>query len=366
MQNDFRTSGRSFLQSSWAPFLIGGCLILFLVMGRLLLDTQNAKSRQPAVSLPSREAIKQILQDVLIAHEVRWRPDPRNDDLWQVQLPGDLPKSDLYVSLNKTLKVIDVRVLRARDDPVSGHLNLELGFMDSCLFRLELIPSTYKRNSGRIALLIDDFGDRNDAFARSFFKLEGAITVSVIPGLAYSREISELALEYGCEVVIHLPMEPLEGNYPDHGYTLITEMSAEQVAEIYRKALRALPGASGLNNHMGSKVTADRRIMGYLMRAMKSDPLYFVDSRTTAASLAYDLALAAGLQCAKRDVFIDTEQKRESVEKALDNLAEIAEKDGAAVGIGHCYRITLEVLREKIPELKSKGFRFVRVSEVVL
>ena len=106
--------------------------------------------------------------------------------------------------------------------------------------------------------------------------------------------------------------------------------------------------------------------MGYLMRAMKSDPLYFVDSRTTAASLAYDLALAAGLQCAKRDVFIDTEQKRESVEKALDNLAEIAEKDGAAVGIGHCYRITLEVLREKIPELKSKGFRFVRVSEVVL
>jgi polysaccharide deacetylase 2 family uncharacterized protein YibQ len=113
-------------------------------------------------------------------------------------------------------------------------------------------------------------------------------------------------------------------------------------------------------------VTADRRIMGYLMEAMKSDQLYFVDSRTTAASLAYDLALSAGMRCTKRDVFIDTVQKKESVEKSLDDLAKIAEKNGTAVGIGHCYRITLEVLREKIPELKSRGFRFVRVSEVVL
>jgi polysaccharide deacetylase 2 family uncharacterized protein YibQ len=366
MQNDYQTENRSFFRSSWAPFLVGGCLILFLVTGRLLLDSWIAKSRQPAVSYPSPEAIKQIVQDVLIAHEVQWKLPSREGDLWQIHLPSDLPKTDLYVSLNKSLNAIHVCVLRAKGDPVSGHLKLELGFLDSCLFRLELIPAAFRRNNGRIALLIDDFGDRNDAFARSFFKLEGAITISVIPGLAHSREISELALGNGCEVVIHLPMEPLEGKYPDQGYTLITEMSAEQVAEIYRKARRILPGASGLNNHMGSKVTADRRIMGYLMEAMKSDELYFVDSRTTAASLAYDLALAAGMRCTKRDVFIDTVQKRESVEKSLEELAKIAEKNGTGVGIGHCYRITLEVLREKIPELKARGFRFVRVSEVVL
>ncbi len=365
-----KTQIRHFFQSAWAPFLVVGVIVLLLIAGRLCLEPWIQARNRPVFTGPSLESIQQIVSDVLTAQEVKSQilpPRGRHAARWRVNVPQDLPKTDLYVSLQKSLLDIGVRVLQARADPASGRVDLELGWADSCLLLLELNPADYRRNAGRIAILIDDFGDRNDVFARSFFDLDGDITVSVIPGLAHSRDIAEAAAERGCEVVIHLPMEPLEGRYPSNGYTLITEMSEEQVMKVLDAAIRQLPEAAGLNNHMGSKVTADRRMMGYLMAAMKDKHLYFIDSRTTAASVAYAAAVSAGLRCAERDVFLDNDaDSKATIRKAFADLAARAAEHGTAVGIGHCHRNTLEVLREDMPGLQERGFRFVRLSQAVL
>ncbi|MFC1568915.1 divergent polysaccharide deacetylase family protein [bacterium] len=360
---------QQFFESVWAPFLVGGIIILMLIAGRLLLDAWIVSHTDPPPPAgPSSEEIQQMVSEVLVAHEVRWDAIARQSHSalqWQVHIPMDLPESDLYVSLQKGLMGIGAEVIQSHHDPMTGQLRLELGWVDSCLLALRFVPADYKRRAGQLAILIDDFGDRSDAFTQSFFDLDADITISVIPGLSHSKAIANTALTQGCEVVLHLPMEPIEGKYPNYGYTLITEMSQEQVGSVFQKAVKNMPGASGVNNHMGSKVTSDRRIMGYLMDAIKSENLYFLDSRTTTTTVAYDIALSAGLRCAKRDVFLDTDQNKDAIKRSLIELAQKAEKHGSAIGIGHCYRNTLEVLREEIPKLQDQGFRFVRLSQVV-
>lgn len=355
---------RSVLDSNWIPFLILGLFILVLILGRLILDNYLGSHQMTELpSGPALEKIQQVTSDVLVAHEVRW--ESRVSNHWKVQIPADLPSSDLYVSLQESIIGIGAEVIHSYSNPMTNELEWDIGWADSCLLKIQFIPADYKRETGRIALLIDDFGDRNDAFAHSFFDLEGSITISVIPGLVRSKAVAEAALAQGCELVIHLPMEPLQGDCPKHGFTIITEMSQENVENVFHKAFRELPGASGVNNHMGSKVTADRRIMGYLMNAIKSEGLYFLDSRTTAATVAYETALAAGIRCGQRDVFIDNDSDKESIRRSISMLAADSEKNGMAIGIGHCYRNTLEVLREEIPKLKARGFRFIRISEAV-
>ncbi|MBN2105059.1 divergent polysaccharide deacetylase family protein [bacterium] len=360
---------RLFFESVWAPFLAGGLIILFLIAGRIIMDAWIEKSHEPTLQAgPPLKEIKQRVSDVLVAHEVQWKEisNPAGSlQHWEVKIPADLPESDLYVSLQGGLFDIGAEVIYSHHDPRSGQLRLNLGWADSCLLVLQLVPAAYKRRAGHIAILIDDFGDRCDTFTKSFLDLDADITISIIPGLSHSREMANQAFLQGCEFVMHLPMEPLNGDYPDYGYTLITEMSQKQVEEIFEKSMRNLPQAAGVNNHMGSKVTSDRRIMGYLMNAIKPKNLYFLDSRTTAASVAYDVALFTGLRCAKRDVFLDTDSEKQAIRRKLIELAQKAEDKGTGIGIGHCYRNTLEVLREEIPELQKQGFQFIHLSQAV-
>ena len=366
MMSPGKNQVRQFFDSIWAPFFVGGFIILLLIAGRLLLDAWiTAHTAPPPPDGPPREKIQRIVSEVLVAHEVRWESAVLPGNRWRVLVPTDLPRTDLYVSLQKGLLDIEAGVVGSHDEPETDQLNLDIGWEDSCLMHLVFVPGDYRRRAGDIAILIDDFGDRSDAFAQSFLDLDANITISVIPGLPYSREMTARALAQGREVIMHLPMEPLEGAYHDHGYTLITEMSREQVQHVFRSAMKMMPGVSGVNNHMGSKVTADRRIMSYLMQAIERENLYFIDSRTTAATVAYDEAIAAGIRCAKRDVFLDTDASPDAIRQSMVILARKAEEYGNAIGIGHCYRNTLEVLREEIPKMKDREFRFVRMSQVV-
>ena len=47
------------------------------------------------------------------------------------------------------------------------------------------------------------------------------------------------------------------------------------------------------------------------------------------------------------------------------SVATVASERGAAVGIGHPYPETLEILEEWVPQAVARGFRFVTVSELV-
>ena len=203
------------------------------------------------------------------------------------------------------------------------------------------------------------------AFIRSFLKLGVDITVSVIPGQPQSASIAQQVSQLGAEVILHLPMEPLSASYKDDGYIILADMNQDAVIGVLNRGLEDVPGIVGVNNHMGSRVTSNRRTMTWIMQELHTRGLYFLDSRTFARSVAYQVAREMGLPTGKRDVFLDTDRSREAIKKQVWELVKKSRQNSFAIGIGHCHQETLDVLREEIPKIQEKGYRFVTLSKVI-
>jgi len=130
--------------------------------------------------------------------------------------------------------------------------------------------------------------------------------------------------------------------------------------------LDAVPQADGVNNHQGSQATADAALMNELMRVLKDDGVFYVDSRTTAATVAYDAARREGVKAAFRNVpFLDDVQEKSAVKKQLRTAIQGAKQKGEAIAIGHPHAATLEALRETLPQAKAEGVQLVLVSDLV-
>ena len=126
-----------------------------------------------------------------------------------------------------------------------------------------------------------------------------------------------------------------------------------------------MPGAVGVNNHMGSGFSSDARLMRAVLEVLVQRELYFLDSRTSVLTQGYAVARELGLRAAERHVFLDRERQRASIAAQFEELLQTASAQGAAVGIGHPYAETLEVLEESVPGAVARGFRFVTVGELV-
>jgi uncharacterized protein len=170
-------------------------------------------------------------------------------------------------------------------------------------------------------------------------------------------------------VMLHLPMESDSESNPGgakaEALELRVGMNADQVRSILASMLTTVPHAGGVNNHEGSRATADPALMHALMPAIRARGLYFIDSRTTAATVAYDSAESAGVPAASRKVFLDDRPTREAVLAQLELAARDARRDGSAIVIGHPRPATIAALAEGLPRLKAEGIRLVFASELV-
>lgn len=167
-------------------------------------------------------------------------------------------------------------------------------------------------------------------------------------------------------MLLHLPMEP-EGYprvRPGPGVVLRSQ-SDEQITETLEADLASVPGAVGVNNHMGSAATADPRVMRVIARVLSARGLFFLDSRTTDATVAERTAAEASVRTVARRVFLDDAATEEGVRVQLRELVERARQEQVAVAIGHPYSVTLDVLEHELPEMgKREGVRLVKVSEL--
>lgn len=218
---------------------------------------------------------------------------------------------------------------------------------------------------GVIALIIDDFGYRNDHISNGFLELPGKLTYAIIPGHLHSQLFSKKAYDAGYEVIVHMPMENIGKTYGEEEYVLMSYFQDDEIKSRINKAFENLPEAIGLNNHQGSRGTADARVMTLLSKEIKVKKKFFIDSRTASNSLAEATMRKYGVPTNKRDVFLDNELDEEKIKIQLLKLAEVSEKKGIAIGIGHVKPQTLNVLAREIPDLQSKGFRFEFVSNLV-
>jgi polysaccharide deacetylase 2 family uncharacterized protein YibQ len=215
---------------------------------------------------------------------------------------------------------------------------------------------------GDIVLIIDDLGFDGQPLER-LMALDPNINVAILPNGTRAEEFAKTLHARGFEVLCHLPMQPRGRETPGRN-AILASMTDDEIATTTRRNIEAVPYARGVNNHMGSLATADRRVMTSVIGAMP-DGMYFIDSRTGGASVAATVAREMNVRTATRNVFLDDVATERAVRKQLAELASAAEKRGVAIGIGHPYPVTMRVLADELPALKARGFRLVRASSVV-
>lgn len=215
-----------------------------------------------------------------------------------------------------------------------------------------------------ISIIIDDLGYRRPEGLRAL-ELPGALTYAVLPHTPFARRLAEIAHQLDKEVLLHLPME---GN-PEKALgpgALTAGMTPEAFESMLDAGLAAVPHARGLNNHMGSVLTADAGAMRALMRWMRTRrPLFFVDSVTTPRTVALRAAHEAGIDAAGRDVFLDADPVPRAIRQQFMRLVAVAHAHGTALGIGHPYPETLRVLEQVLSRPERVGVVLVSVSELI-
>jgi len=213
---------------------------------------------------------------------------------------------------------------------------------------------------------MDDLG-RDRAAVERLLALDVPITFSVIPNLPFSAAAASEAHQQGREVILHLPMAAngAHGPAPAEPGELHAGLSAEKVESTIAAMLATVPNAIGANNHQGSSATQNRPLMQAVMRALATRGLYFLDSRTSASSIAYDVALQAGLRAAYRTEFLDDTPEHSMIVRQLQLAERRAREHGWAIAIGHPHEATLAVLEEMLPQMRARGIHLVFVSQIV-
>jgi hypothetical protein len=216
----------------------------------------------------------------------------------------------------------------------------------------------------RLAIILDDLGS-DRAAAEAIFELPYPLTISVLPNHEHSSEIANEARRRGYQVMLHLPMQAVATEKPE-AQELRPDMPGAQVSQLVDQFLQNVPGAVGVNNHQGSKATSDSTLMEELMPLLRDRHLFYIDSRTTAATVAYDTAQSSGVSSAFRNVpFLDDVPEVGAVRKQLALALRDAHEKGQAIAIGHPHTGTLQALREMLPKAQNQGVRLVFASELV-
>ncbi len=228
-----------------------------------------------------------------------------------------------------------------------------------------LFAGSTVRAAPAVAFLIDDMGYSLDE-VEWVLRLDGPIAIAVLPDTPYAADVARRAQSAEREVLLHQPMSPRDGDRNAGPRALTLDMSASELDAMLAANLAAVPGAVGINGHMGSLLTTKADVMRELMRLLRGHGgLFFVDSYTHPESVALVQAHRYKLPATRRDVFLDHDPQDSAVLAQLDRLRRLARERGSALAIGHPGTPTLRLLRDALPSLRAEGFEVLSVTELI-
>ena len=280
-------------------------------------------------------------------------------------LPGNVPLVRGAWSVNAGVVGAGGAVTTGSEE--KGKVTLEVSCDSLVMARVVLSkgpPSDTKE--ARLALVIDDVDSTEDQTVRAFLDVPVPLTLAILPLSPKSKEIAERAGLCGKEVLLHLPMEPK--NYPEENpgpQAIYVDLKEGEIRRRVREALKAVPGAKGVDNHMGSRATEDPVVMQTLLEELKKQGLFFVDAQTTPNSVAFETATRLGAPCVKSTGFFDDKQDLAVIQRTLLSLGEAAKVRHRVLAIGHCRPKTLSALQNILPKLREMGVELVPASEVL-
>ena len=216
----------------------------------------------------------------------------------------------------------------------------------------------------KVAFIIDDLGYETEV-AKKIMELEFPIALSILPFLQYSEFIAEEGKKNNQEIMLHLPMEPSNSSANPGPGAIKSYMSEEETRQAVRECILNFPHIIGVNNHMGSKITEDRKIMEIILEEIREYNLFFIDSMTSKNSIAHVVAQEMVIKTAVRSVFLDNENDMDYIKGQMLEVQETALREGEAIAIGHSRINTFYLLKRMIPELVKAGIEIVPISELV-
>jgi uncharacterized protein len=235
------------------------------------------------------------------------------------------------------------------------------------------IPASYHppvQKKAQLAIIIDDFG-QNRKGVSEILQIKKPLTFAIMPFLDFTRKDALMAHQLGQEVIIHLPMQSAKhdiaawiGPNP-----IKVSYKYDKIQEIILSSLKSVPFAVGANIHMGSLCSENKYIMSSVIKVLKENNMYFVDSRTSSLSVCKRVAKNTGIRFDERNVFLEAESKSEwYIKKQLRLAGSIAIKKGHAIAIGHVGsaggRVTAICINDMIPQLEKQGIKLVYVSDL--
>jgi polysaccharide deacetylase 2 family uncharacterized protein YibQ len=235
-------------------------------------------------------------------------------------------------------------------------LRLALGLL-CCLAGIAHAAPTPQK--AYISLIIDDLG-QNLPRDRQVLALPGPVTAAIMPDTPHATEFAREAHRAGKIVILHMPMDPATGPFAWRPDLPIDELERRLDA-----AFKKVPYTSGINNHMGSRMTAQPAAMTWLMAHLQYRHKFFLDSRTSAQTVAAAEAQKIGLASVSRDVFLDDDRTEAAIFAQLQTAISLARKQGSAVMIGHPYPQTLAVLERELPKLKTLGIEWIDLKQMI-
>jgi uncharacterized protein len=302
-------------------------------------------------SFPSREARDGFVGDLELEASARHAP---------LLVPGDLAPPEIAVRMDFGTEAFDLRlqlIERRAEVPTAVP---EPTQVPTPTPRPQPAPDA----RGRLAILLDDAGQRFD-LVDALIALPDEVGVAVLPFLPKSTETATAVHKAGHEVWLHLPMEPQGYPKADPGPgAVLVSMDTAAIRTAVHSALNSIPFAVGVNNHMGSKATADLKTMTWVMQELSARNMAFIDSRTTSATVAEEAARAQGVPATRRHIFLDNKRQAAAIRRQLDEAVYRCRMDGEAVAIGHLDEMTLQVLAEDLPGIAGRGADLVKPSEM--
>ncbi len=216
----------------------------------------------------------------------------------------------------------------------------------------------------RVAIIIDDLGNVLDE-GRRIAALPGPVACSILPLTPHSREIADLAHAAGKEVMLHLPLQSV-GDMPLGPGAITLDMTESEIRETVAEDIKSIPHLAGVNNHEGSLITQHPGDMAWILSSVHAaGPYFYIDSYTSADSVAYEIAREQGVPAARRNVFLDDVNSEDAVKQQWERLLKLAHKYGFAIAIGHPRSATMKVLEEELPKLEAEGITLVPPSKIV-
>jgi uncharacterized protein len=349
--------------------------------GMVPSERPEAKAKEKPAPKTIEEAIAASLAAAGVSEDtVLPLKDARGRPLFEVEIPASLYAS-IEPSLDKALKAESVRVAdKKRTKGVdrtevvwslrrSPRQEASVAFVlpaEPPVVAAAGEPAAKRGPRGQVALIMDDMGNSLEVLD-ALIALGRPVTVSILPYSAHADETARRAREHGFEVLLHLPLESVN-NHEDMAQTegmIVATMTEPAIVAAFEASYDRVPFATGTNNHMGSRFTAERDLMRAVLRPIKERGLFFVDSRTTAKTVAMEEARAMGIPATQRDVFLDADADRGMIRPRLIELFQKARKKGRAVGICHPFPETLEVLKSSFGLVEAYNLEAVPVSKLV-